>query len=65
MFFWKNKFLNFSDSSAAGFAESLPVLIDHLAFLDRSIQRPLREYNDCQVLYHFIMCKTFYHDTIG
>ena len=39
-----------SDSSAAGFAEALPVLTDHLAFLDRSIQRPLREYNDCQVL---------------
>jgi len=37
-----------SDSSAAGFAEALPVLTDHLAFLDRSIQRPLREYNDCQ-----------------
>ena len=38
-----------SDTSAAGFAEALPVLTDHLAFLDRSIQRPLREYNDCQV----------------
>jgi len=37
-----------SDSSAAGFAEALPVLTDHLTFLDRSIQRPLREYNDCQ-----------------
>jgi len=37
-----------SDTSAAGFGEALPVLTDHLAFLDRSIQRPLREYNDCQ-----------------
>jgi len=30
------------------FGESLPVLIDHLEFLDKHISRPLREFNDCQ-----------------
>jgi len=30
------------------FNESLPMLLEHLDFLDRNITRPLREYNDCQ-----------------
>ncbi|XP_023333559.1 SET and MYND domain-containing protein 4 [Eurytemora carolleeae] len=30
------------------FSESLPVLLDHLEFLDKNITRPLKEYNDCQ-----------------
>ena len=30
-------------------SESLPMLLEHLDFLDRNITRPLREYNDCQV----------------
>ena len=33
---------------AGGFGESLPVLLDHLAYLDSHVCRPLREYNDCQ-----------------
>ena len=31
------------------YSESLPVLLDHLEFLDKNITRPLKEYNDCQV----------------
>ena len=38
-----------SESTAAAFTEALPVLCEHLAFLDKNISRPLREYNDCQV----------------
>ncbi len=30
------------------FAEALPVLLDHLTYLDAHVCRPLREYNDCQ-----------------
>ena len=30
------------------FEEALPVLLEHLRFLDKHISRPLREYNDCQ-----------------
>ena len=30
------------------FGEALPVLLEHLKFLDAKISRPLREYNDCQ-----------------
>lgn len=30
------------------FEEALPTLLDHLKFLDEHIERPLREYNDCQ-----------------
>ena len=30
------------------YSEALPVLLEHLTFLDNHFQRPLREYNDCQ-----------------
>ena len=30
------------------FEEALPVLLAHLKFLDLNMERPLREYNDCQ-----------------
>jgi len=30
------------------FSDALPNLLDHLAFLDKNITRPIREYNDCQ-----------------
>eukprot|EP00092_Neocalanus_flemingeri_P020363 GFUD01022061.1.p1 GENE.GFUD01022061.1~~GFUD01022061.1.p1 ORF type:complete len:706 (-),score=132.76 GFUD01022061.1:307-2382(-) len=30
------------------FSEALPILLEHLTFLDKNITRPIREYNDCQ-----------------
>jgi len=30
------------------FSEALPILLEHLSFLDKNITRPIREYNDCQ-----------------
>jgi len=33
---------------SAKFSEGLPMLLEHLSFLDKSISRPLKEYNDCQ-----------------
>jgi hypothetical protein len=30
-------------------SEALPALLEHLAFIDKNITRPLKEYNDCQV----------------
>jgi len=30
------------------FSDSLPILLEHLTFLDNNISRPMREYNDCQ-----------------
>jgi len=30
------------------FGEALPILLEHLGFLDKNITRPMREYNDCQ-----------------
>jgi len=30
------------------FGEALPILLEHLSFLDKNITRPMREYNDCQ-----------------
>jgi hypothetical protein len=32
-------------------SEALPALLEHLAFIDKNITRPLKEYNDCQVPY--------------
>jgi hypothetical protein len=33
---------------AGHFGEALPVLLEHLSYLDSHVCRPLREYNDCQ-----------------
>ena len=40
---------SFDNVLSGKFADALPVLLDHLTFLDKNITRPIREYNDCQV----------------
>ncbi|TRY76319.1 hypothetical protein TCAL_12027 [Tigriopus californicus] len=39
---------SFENVLQGNFQDALPILLEHLRFLDQFIARPFREYNDCQ-----------------